>query len=134
MQLHDELYERGLRILAFPCNQFGGQEPGTAADIRAFADGYGVKFQMFAKCNVNGERAHPVFRYLRSQLSDIIGSSIKWNFTKFLVDHDGIPRKRYSPPVPPLSLRSQIEKMLAAADTAAASAAPAAAASPAGIS
>jgi glutathione peroxidase len=80
VQLHNELGGRGLRILAFPCNQFGKQEQGSADDIRKFVDGYGVKFDMFAKVDVNGKNAHPVFRFVRSHLSDVLGSSIKWNF------------------------------------------------------
>lgn len=118
MQLHKLFHARGLRILGFPCNQFGSQEPGSAAEIRAFADSYGVEFQLFGKVHVNGAKAHPVFRYAKSQLSDIIGSSIKWNFTKFLIDHEGTPKRRFSPPRNPLSLKDDIEKMLAAATAA----------------
>ena len=97
--LHNELHPRGLRILGFPCNQFGQQEPGTPQEIRAFADGFGVQFDLFAKCDVNGAKAHPVFQLCKSKLSDILGSSIKWNWTKFLLDRDGVPSKRFSPPV-----------------------------------
>lgn len=112
VQLHDDLYARGLRILAFPCNQFGKQEPGNAQEIRAFADGYGTQFDMFAKVDVNGPNAHPVFQFLKSHLSDVLGSSIKWNWTKFLVDRDGKPKRRFSPPANPLSLRPAIEALL----------------------
>jgi len=112
VQLHDALYERGLRILAFPCNQFGGQEPGNAAFIRTFTGRYGVQFDVFAKIDVNGSKAHPVFRYLTAAQPDIIGKSIKWNFTKFLCDRRGVPVKRYSPPVAPLSLQAKIEELL----------------------
>lgn len=112
VQLHTDLYARGLRILAFPCNQFGNQEPGSTADIEAFAAGYGVQFEMFAKVDVNGQSAHPVFKFLRSHLSDILGSSVKWNWTKFLCDRNGMPVKRFSPPSNPLSLRAEIEKLL----------------------
>jgi len=111
-ELHDALYARGLRILCFPCNQFGKQEQGGAEEIRAFADGYGVKFDMFAKIDVNGSDAHPVFRFLRKALPDILGSSIKWNWTKFLVDRDGKPIQRFSPPANPLSLKPAIEDLL----------------------
>ena len=97
--LHKELHPRGLRILAFPCNQFGQQEPGSPQEIRDFADGFGVEFDLFAKCDVNGPKAHPVFQLCKSKLSDILGSSIKWNWTKFLVGRDGIPSRRFSPPV-----------------------------------
>lgn len=110
--MHEDLYARGLRILAFPCNQFGKQEPGTAEEIRAFADGYGVQFDMFAKVDVNGPNAHPVFQFLKSRLGDVLGSSIKWNWTKFLVDRDGTPQRRFSPPTNPLSLRPAIEALL----------------------
>ena len=106
------MYERGLRILCFPCNQFGKQEPGSASEIRAFADGYGVTFDMFAKVDVNGPNAHPVFQFVRAHLSDILGSSVKWNWTKFLCDRDGKPSERFSPPTNPLSLRPAIEALL----------------------
>jgi len=112
VQLQDELYDRGLRILAFPCNQFGKQEPGTASDIRKFVDGYGVTFDVFAKVDVNGPRAHPVFRVLRTALPDVLGTSIKWNWTKFLTDREGRPVKRFSPSTNPLSIRPAIEALL----------------------
>lgn len=112
MILHDALYARGLRILAFPCNQFGKQEPGTAEDIRQFADKFGAQFDIFEKVEVNGAAAHPVFKFVRSQLSDVLGSSIKWNFTKFLCDRDGKPVERFSPPRNPLSLQKKIEALL----------------------
>ena len=95
-----------------PCNQFGNQEPGSASDIEAFAAGYGVQFDVFAKVDVNGKNAHPVFKFVRSHLSDILGSSVKWNWTKFLCDRDGVPVKRFSPPTSPLSLKAEIEKLL----------------------
>lgn len=112
MQLHEELYERGLRILCFPCNQFGKQEQGNAAEIRSFVDGYNVAFEMFAKVDVNGERAHPVFRFVRAALPDVLGSSVKWNWTKFLCDRSGKPVERFSPPRNPLSLKPAIEELL----------------------
>lgn len=93
----------GFTVLAFPCNQFGAQEPGTAAEIRKFADGYNVKFDVFEKCDVNGPNAHPVWVYLKSKQGGLLGDSIKWNFTKFLVDKNGQPVKRYGPmddPIP----------------------------------
>jgi glutathione peroxidase-family protein len=116
--LHDELYARGLRILAFPCNQFGRQERGSPKEIRAFADGYGARFDIYAKVNVNGRSADPVFTYLKRHLSDGLGSSIKWNFTKFLVDRDGKPRRRFSPSTSPLALRADIERLLDASSAA----------------
>merc|ERR1712038_811152 len=93
----------GLRILAFPCNQFGSQEPGTNQEIRAFADKYNVEFDMFAKIDVNGKSAHPLWDYLKSKQGGLLGSSIKWNFTKFVVNKEGIPVARFGPldnPIP----------------------------------
>jgi len=88
---------RGFVILAFPCNQFGRQEPGTNAEIKAFAAGKNATFPMFNKIDVNGPNAHPIYLFLRSKLTGLLGSSIKWNFTKFLVGRDGVPLKRYGP-------------------------------------
>lgn len=112
MQLHDSLYERGLRILAFPCNQFGKQEPGDSRQIRAFVDSFGAKFDVFEKVDVNGKGAHPVFQFLRAHLSDVLGSTVKWNFTKFLTDRDGKPAKRFSPATSPLGMLPVIEALL----------------------
>lgn len=114
MQLHKTYASRGLAILAFPCNQFGSQEPGTAEEIRAFVDGYGVEFQIFQKINVNGADAHPVFKFLKQNLGGVLGSSIKWNFTKFLCDRNGIPVKRYSPATAPSAIVADLEQLLAA--------------------
>lgn len=97
----------GFEILAFPCNQFGGQEPGSPEEIRKFVDNFGVKFQMFEKIDVNGKNTHPVFEYLKSKQGGILGSAIKWNFTKFLVDKQGQPIKRYGSTTSPIP---QIEK------------------------
>lgn len=113
MALHDAYHSKGLRILAFPCNQFGKQEPGLPSEIRSFADGYGVQFDMFAKVDVNGSSAHPVFLFVRSRLSDVLGSSVKWNWTKFLCDRDGQPVKRFSPATSPSSMVPAIEALLA---------------------
>ena len=110
--MHRSLEGRGLRILAFPCNQFGKQEPGDSEKIRKFVDSYDVKFDVFEKVDVNGKRASPVFLYLRANLPDILGSSIKWNFTKFLVDRDGKPVSRWSPASTPLALLPAIEALL----------------------
>lgn len=117
MQLHEELGGAGgLSILAFPCNQFGKQEPGTEEEIRRFAvEKYGVKFDLFGKVDVNGAKASPVFAFLKSRLSGLLGSSVKWNFTKFLVDRNGLPVKRYGPPTNPLAIRDDIIKLLAEA-------------------
>lgn len=92
----------GLRILAFPCNQFGGQEPGTNEEIKAFAEGYGVKFDMYSKIDVNGSNAHPLFDYLKSKQGGTLGNFIKWNFTKFVVDKNGIPVARFGPTDDPI--------------------------------
>jgi glutathione peroxidase len=112
--LHDEFAPRGFAVLAFPCNQFGSQEPHDAKTIRAFADKYDAKFPMFAKVDVNGKFAHPVYRFLKSKIGGLAGSSIKWNFTKFLVDGDGKPVHRYGPPTAPNSIKNAIEKALVA--------------------
>jgi len=111
-ELHSRLGARGLRILAFPCNQFGQQEPGSAADIRAFADSHGARFDFFEKVKVNGRHTHPVYAFLKGRLSDVLGASIKWNFTKFLVGRDGVPVARYSPPTAPLSLEADTLRLL----------------------
>src|SRR6201986_2679784 len=89
--LYEKLHGDGLTILGFPCNQFGGQEPGNAEEIGAFCQkNYGVSFPMFAKIDVNGDNTHPLYKYLKSEGRGILGSeAIKWNFTKFLVKKDG---------------------------------------------
>jgi len=97
----------GFQILAFPCNQFGNQEPGSAAEIRKFVEKYGVEFQMFEKIDVNGKNAHPVYVYLKSKQGGLLGDAIKWNFTKFLIDKNGQPIKRYGTATQPIP---QIEK------------------------
>jgi glutathione peroxidase len=106
---------RGFEVLGFPCNQFGAQEPGTAADISAFCEtNYGVTFPMFAKVDVNGANAHPLFQWLTGAAPGLLGTeSIKWNFTKFLVGRDGSVLKRYSPHKKPEELVPDIEKLLA---------------------
>ncbi len=98
-QLYQKFKDKGFVVLAFPCNQFGGQEPGTEADIVKFCSkDYGVTFPMFAKVDVNGAHAAPVFNFLKSAAPGILGTEgIKWNFTKFLVDSSGQVIKRYAP-------------------------------------
>jgi len=117
----EELYrthkERGFEILGFPCNQFGGQEPGVAGEIEAFCkENYDVSFPMFEKIEMNGANAHPLYRYLkecRPGLLGVIGASgIKWNFTKFLVDRKGSVVGRYGPSKAPKALEATIEKLL----------------------
>ena len=108
--------DEGLVVLGFPCNQFGHQEPGDEAAIGAFCEkNYGVTFPMFAKVDVNGDDAHPLFRFLKGEAPGVLGTeAIKWNFTKFLVDRDGAVVKRYAPATKPEDLKGDIEKLLAA--------------------
>ena len=104
---------RGFAVLGFPCNQFGGQEPGTEAQIEQFCESnYAITFPLFAKIDVNGSRAHPLFDYLKNAKSGLLGPSIKWNFTKFLVDRSGKVVGRYMPTVRPESLKREIEALL----------------------
>jgi len=115
----EELYrtyaDQGLVVLGFPCNQFGGQEPGDAEEIGTFCErNYGVSFPMFAKVDVNGDDAHPLFAWLREEKGGILGDKIKWNFTKFLVGKDGTVIKRYGSTTAPEKIASDIEKALAA--------------------
>ncbi len=106
--LHARHADDGLAVLGFPCNQFGGQEPGERDSIEACITGFGVAFQMFEKVEVNGANAHPVFRWLTSALPGLIGSAIKWNFTKFLIGRDGTPLDRYAPLTSPEALEADV--------------------------
>jgi glutathione peroxidase len=114
----EELYrtykDRGLTVLGFPCNQFGSQEPGDAAEIANFcALTYDVSFPVLAKIEVNGDGADPLYKYLKKAKPGLMGlQSIKWNFTKFLIDKDGNPVARYAPTDKPESLAPAIEKLL----------------------
>lgn len=112
--LYKEFREKGVEILGFPCNQFGKQEPGTAEDIGTFCEkNYGVSFPLFAKIDVNGNEAHPLFSYLKKEKPGVLGlKAIKWNFTKFLVRKDGTVYKRYAPQTAPKELADDIEKLL----------------------
>ncbi len=104
---------RGFSVLGFPCNQFGSQEPGDAREIEQFCStNYAVTFPMFAKIDVNGNNAHPLYQYLKSEKSGLLGSSIKWNFTKFLVDRSGKIVGRYAPTAKPEGLTKEIEALL----------------------
>ena len=133
-KLYAAYKDRGFEILAFPCNQFGGQEPGSDEEIREFCTtNYKVSFPLFSKIDVNGEGAHPLFRYLREQApvdanfspdsrlyqilkerfpGNLEGDNIRWNFTKFLIDRDGRVVARFSPPTTPEEIAPEIEKLL----------------------
>jgi glutathione peroxidase len=113
-QLHQRLAGRGLTVLGFPCNQFGRQEPGDAASIAEFCSmTYQVGFQMFEKIEVKGPNAHPLYRFLTSQAPGVLGlESIKWNFTKFLVDREGRVVERYASTTKPAAIEADIEKLL----------------------
>ena len=112
--LHTALGSRGLAVLGFPCNQFGKQEPGSSDDIQTFCQRrYGVTFPMFEKVAVNGQHAHPLFQQLKEGAPGLLGStSIKWNFTKFLVDRDGKIVRRYASTTAPRRIQSDIEGLL----------------------
>jgi len=113
--LYRDYREQGFSILAFPCNQFGRQEPGDAHEIKAFCTSrYDVSFPLFEKIDVNGPSAHPLYAWLKSQKAGVLGSeSIKWNFSKFLVDRDGRVVQRWGSTAKPESLRREIERALA---------------------
>lgn len=113
-QLFQQYEARGLVVLGFPCDQFGHQEPGAEAEITQFCErNYGVSFPLFAKIDVNGSEAHPLFAHLKAEAPGILGSKgIKWNFTKFLVDRDGRVVGRYAPVTAPENLAQDIEKLL----------------------
>jgi glutathione peroxidase len=112
-KLHEGLHPKGFTVLGFPCNQFGAQEPGSADEIGQFCQAnYGVTFPMFAKIDVNGPDAHPLYDYLKHEKSGLFGSRIKWNFTKFLVDRAGKVIARYAPTTKPKDLEKPIAKLL----------------------
>ena len=111
--LHRELAPRGFAVLGFPCNQFGAQEPGDARQIGEFCESkYDVTFPMFEKIEVNGFHAHPLFDHLKREKSGLLGPSIKWNFTKFLVDRNGKVVARHAPTTTPQALKKEIEALL----------------------
>jgi glutathione peroxidase len=112
-ELYRAMKPRGFCVLGFPCNQFGKQEPGSSADIQQFCSSkYDVTFPMFAKIEVNGDHAHPLYKYLKRAKSGLLGSSIKWNFTKFLVDRQGNVVARHAPTTNPKNLTKEIEALL----------------------
>jgi glutathione peroxidase len=112
-KIYQTYKDKGLVILGFPCNQFGNQEPG---DEKSISEGclinYGVSFPMFSKVEVNGDNAHPIFKYLKTSLPGILGNRIKWNFTKFLIDKNGTPIKRFAPTTTPESIDKYLKVML----------------------
>ncbi|MDL2358024.1 MAG: glutathione peroxidase [Pseudomonadota bacterium] len=115
-QLYQRFRDQGVVVLGFPCNQFGRQEPGSASEIGAFCEkNFGVTFPLFAKVDVNGDGADPLFRQLKKDAPGLLGTeAIKWNFTKFLVRRDGTVYKRYAPATKPEQLAGDIEQLLAA--------------------
>ena len=112
-ELNQKYRERGLVVIGFPCNQFASQDPGSDSEIEGFCQlNYGVTFQIMKKVDVNGGNAHPIFVYLKERTKGLLGSSIKWNFTKFLISRDGETIKRYAPVTKPEKLVKDIEAML----------------------
>ncbi|MCS0589014.1 glutathione peroxidase [Massilia norwichensis] len=112
--VYHELHGRGLEVLGFPCNQFGSQEPGSEEEIGAFCEkNYGVSFPMFAKVDVNGDAAHPLWKHLKAEAPGVLGTEgIKWNFTKFLIGRDGKVVQRYAPTTKPEEIADDIERLL----------------------
>lgn len=113
--LQDRFGPRGFAVLAFPCDQFGHQEPGTNAEIAAFCERtFAVTFPVFAKVEVNGSRAHPLWAWLKQQKRGLLGGAIPWNFTKFVIDRQGGVRARHAALTTPDSLAPEIERLVAA--------------------
>ena len=113
-ELYAQYHDRGLEILGFPCDQFGHQEPGSDTDIRSFCDlNYSVTFPLFSKIEVNGDNAHPLYKWLKSEKGGLLGDNIKWNFTKFLVDKQGNVVDRFAPTTTPEKIAADIERALA---------------------
>nr|BFD61772.1 glutathione peroxidase [Bdellovibrio sp. HM001] len=114
-ELYAQFKDQGLVILGFPCNQFGAQEPGTDSEIQQFCElNYGVSFPVMAKIDVNGDKADPLYQWLKSSAPGLLGTEmIKWNFTKFLVGKDGQVLKRYAPQEEPANIAGDIKKALA---------------------
>ena len=111
--LYEKYKEKGFEILDFPCNQFGEQAPGTAEEIASFCDArFGITFKQFAKIEVNGENADPLYKYLKIQKHVLFGENVKWNFTKFLVDRNGKVVNRFAPTVTPEKIEKHIEELV----------------------
>ena len=112
-ELYNQYKDQGLVILGFPCDQFNNQEFDSIEETTEFCQlNYGVTFPMYAKIDVNGENAHPLFQYLKDEQGGVLSNEIKWNFTKFLIDRDGYVIKRYAPTTKPAKMKSDIEKVL----------------------
>jgi glutathione peroxidase-family protein len=112
-EMYGKYEGQGLRILAFPSNQFNGQEPGCDIDIKEFAKKNDVKFDMMSKIDVNGDSAHPLYKWLKNQKGGLLGfDAIKWNFTKFLIDKNGVPIKRFGPTTEPKDLEKDVKAQL----------------------
>lgn len=112
-ELYEKYKDQGVVVLGFPCNQFGGQEPGTSAEIKQFCESkFSISFPMFEKIDVNGDNAAPLYTYLKSEQSGLITDDIKWNFTKFLINKDGKPINRYASQTTPKKIEADIEKEL----------------------
>ena len=112
-QMYKDYKDKGFEILGFPCNQFANQDPGSNKEISDFClINYGVTFNMFQKIEVNGENAHPLYKFLKNEKKGLLSKDIKWNFTKFLIDSEGNVVKRYAPTVKPLKIEEDIKKLL----------------------
>lgn len=111
-ELYAMYHDQGLEILGFPCNQFGHQEPGCSVDIKEFIAKNEVKWDMFAKVDVNGENASPLFSWLKSKEKGLLIDAIKWNFTKFLINRQGMPVARYAPTTNPMQFKDAVEAEL----------------------
>ena len=113
-ELYAKYHDKGLEVLGFPCDQFGHQEPGSDADIASFCElNYGVSFPLFSKIEVNGDNAHPLYKWLKSEKGGLLGDAIKWNFTKFLVNKQGTVINRFAPNTKPEKIAADIERELA---------------------
>ena len=112
-ELHQKYKEEGLVVIGFPCNQFANQEPGNDEQVASTCQlNFGVTFQIMKKIDVNGENAHEIFKYLKSETKGLLGSKIKWNFTKFLISRDGKTVNRYAPTTVPAKVEKDIQQML----------------------
>jgi len=112
-EMYKEYKEQGFEILGFPCNQFKSQDPGNNEEINNFCQlNYGVTFTMFEKIDVNGEDAHPLYKFLQNETKGLLGGKIKWNFAKFLINREGEVAQRYAPTTAPVKMKKDIEKLL----------------------